>query len=101
MTAPHTPAALNTAAGLLDHVARHASGNRADLVAAHCALAVDRLLRAGANVENPQPRTAPSEPRELITTALAQLAGSPADVLDDDLVLDAITAAQHALAATR
>lgn len=101
MTAPHTPTALDIAAALLDHVARHPSGNRAELVAAHCALAADRLLRAGATVENPQPSMALMEPRDVITTALAGLAGSPADVLDDDLVLDAITAAQHALAATR
>ena len=101
MTAPNTPTPLDTAAALLDHVARNPSGRRAELVAAHCALAVDRLLRAGATVENPQPSMALTEPRDLITIALARLAASPADVLDDDLVLDAITAAQHALAATR
>jgi hypothetical protein len=93
--------ALDEAADILRGVAAGGGETRAGAVESWCQLACTRLERAGAitGIEQPRPLHVPARGR--ITEALARLATLTDDCLDNALIIEAVAAAQRALAATR
>jgi hypothetical protein len=90
---------LDRAASLLDTTARRSLHGE---VSIRCLLAVERLALAGAEPTAQQPGDgADRSDRVLIGHALQLLGALPADLLDDESVLDAMQHALLAHAATR
>lgn len=93
---PH--GSLDQAASLLVHLGRNLNDQIDAGASMHCLLAADYLACAGAH---PSRRTDPLPDNraaaDMIRQILALLAGLPSSLLDNDLVLDAVTETRQAL----